>query len=336
MMLRWVVVSLLVANLLFWAWSGGRLDALVGMPAQGDREPERIAQQIEPQAIRLLSDAEVAPAGRAASRPASAVPASAAASRPAAASAPVVRASAPLPVAASAASRSPATAASAAGVSLPASASASAAASAPAALRAASAAAARAASAAASTAAVARPAAAPASAPAAPRAPSALPPEPAASAGASAGVACLEAGPFGPGELASVRTTLAGTVPAGRWSERRQETPGLWMIYMGPYADPEMLQKKKDEVAGIRVAFNPVDDLPGFESGLSLGRFDSRPAADAALARSVSQGIRTARVVMVRAPVVVHHLRVGAVEPPVAARLASLRLGTAARSFRSC
>ncbi len=335
MMLRWVVGLLVLANLLFWAWSGGRLDALVGMPADGDREPERIAQQIEPQAIRLLADAEVAPAGKAASRPASAAPAAsvaaaASASRPAAASAvaPAVRASAALPaVAASAVSRPASTAASAASAPRPA----PAAASAPAALRAASAAA--------STAADSRPATPPASAPAPPRAPSAplaLPPEPSASASASAGVACLEAGPFGPGELASVRTTLAGTVPAGRWSERRQETPGLWMIYMGPYADPEMLQKKKDEVAGIRVAFNPVDDLPGFESGLSLGRFDSRPAADAALARSVSQGIRTARVVMVRAPVVVHHLRVGAVEPPVAARLASLRLGTAARSFRSC
>ena len=34
--------------------------------------------------------------------------------------------------------------------------------------------------------------------------------------------------------------------------------------------------------------------MPELQPGLSLGRFDSKPAADAALARMVQRGVRTA------------------------------------------
>jgi len=53
-MLRGLVLLLLLANLGFWAWTQGQLDGIVGVRAQGDREPERLARQVRPEAVRLL------------------------------------------------------------------------------------------------------------------------------------------------------------------------------------------------------------------------------------------------------------------------------------------
>ena len=305
-MLRWLVGLLLLANLGFWAWSGGALDGWVGARAQGEREPERLAQQVRPESIRLVPTEAAAAATTAAGSGAASVPggASAVALGSAGASSPAGGAAMTLRAASAARNASDAarggTSASASAV--------------------------RAASAASSSVAV-RTAVTTASAPVVAAA---------ASAASAEGVACLEAGPFTPAELRTAQATFGPLVPIGRWTDRRTETPGLWIIYMGRYTDPELLQKKKDEVAGIRVAFEDLHGFPDLEPGLLLGRFDSRAAADAALAKSVTQGIRTARVVLVRAPEVAHHLRVPAADAQLAARLADVRLGPAARAFQGC
>ena len=64
--MRFLVAALLVANLLFYAWSQGWLDAAVGMRAQGEREPERLARQVRPELIRTLPPAAAASAADAA------------------------------------------------------------------------------------------------------------------------------------------------------------------------------------------------------------------------------------------------------------------------------
>jgi len=53
-MLRWAVAVLLLANLGFFAWTQGWLDPLVGAPADSEREPERLARQLRPEAVKLL------------------------------------------------------------------------------------------------------------------------------------------------------------------------------------------------------------------------------------------------------------------------------------------
>jgi len=53
-MLRLFVVALLFANLVFYAWTQGWLDDVVGVRAIGDREPERMARQVKPELIRVL------------------------------------------------------------------------------------------------------------------------------------------------------------------------------------------------------------------------------------------------------------------------------------------
>jgi hypothetical protein len=54
-MLRTLAVLLLLANLLFFAWARGWLAPVVPPPHQGEREPERLAKQVRPEAIQLFT-----------------------------------------------------------------------------------------------------------------------------------------------------------------------------------------------------------------------------------------------------------------------------------------
>jgi hypothetical protein len=65
-MLRALVLALLLANLGFYAWSHGWLDSIVGVRADGQREPERLARQVRPETIRVLTPQAVAAAASAA------------------------------------------------------------------------------------------------------------------------------------------------------------------------------------------------------------------------------------------------------------------------------
>ena len=61
-MLRILVAALLVANLGFYAWSEGWLDNVVGARSIGDREPERLARQLRPELVRVLTSGDAASA----------------------------------------------------------------------------------------------------------------------------------------------------------------------------------------------------------------------------------------------------------------------------------
>ncbi len=74
-MLRLLVVLLILANLAFYAWTQGSLDSLVGVRAQGDREPERLHQQVRPESIRILPPASAAVVATAAPAASAAAPA---------------------------------------------------------------------------------------------------------------------------------------------------------------------------------------------------------------------------------------------------------------------
>ncbi|MFM8608926.1 MAG: hypothetical protein ACKOCJ_00460 [Burkholderiaceae bacterium] len=58
-MLRYALIALLLANLLYAAWAAGGLRNFGLMPAS-QREPERVARQIEPQSMRVLPPEEAA------------------------------------------------------------------------------------------------------------------------------------------------------------------------------------------------------------------------------------------------------------------------------------
>ncbi|MFZ4478307.1 MAG: SPOR domain-containing protein [Rhodoferax sp.] len=54
-MLRFLALSLLLINLLYFGWSGGRLP---GLAPEQQTEPQRLAQQLRPDAIRVLTEKE--------------------------------------------------------------------------------------------------------------------------------------------------------------------------------------------------------------------------------------------------------------------------------------
>lgn len=64
--MRALVGLLLLANLLFFAWSQGWLDEVAGVRAGGDREPDRLSRQVRPESLRVLTPQAVAAAASAA------------------------------------------------------------------------------------------------------------------------------------------------------------------------------------------------------------------------------------------------------------------------------
>lgn len=53
-MLRALVAALLLVNLVFYTWTHGWLDGLVGTRSIGDREPERLSRQVRPEIVRIV------------------------------------------------------------------------------------------------------------------------------------------------------------------------------------------------------------------------------------------------------------------------------------------
>lgn len=53
-MLRLLVGALLIANLAFWAWTQPAITAALGGAPPDGREPERLARQLQPEAVRVV------------------------------------------------------------------------------------------------------------------------------------------------------------------------------------------------------------------------------------------------------------------------------------------
>lgn len=76
-MLRALVILLLLANLGFLAYTQGWLDEIIGAePDSAQREPHRLARQVSPEKIRLLSPKAASAALAEAAASAASVPAS--------------------------------------------------------------------------------------------------------------------------------------------------------------------------------------------------------------------------------------------------------------------
>jgi hypothetical protein len=210
MKLRILVLLLLLANLGFFAWTQGWLDGAISVRAGGDREPERLAREFQPQRVRILASDEGAVA---------------------------MAASAPAPAAA---------------------------------------------------------------------------------------LSCLEAGPYTPAEARTAETLLQAALPAGSWARRSVEQPGSWIVYLGRFTATEALQKKIEELRRLSAPFEELQGPPELAPGLSLGRFDSRTAADRALEQLSQRGVRTARVVALSEPTTMTMLRVERADAALALELAAL------------
>lgn len=164
----------------------------------------------------------------------------------------------------------------------------------------------------------------------------AAPVSPADSAATEPG--CFEAGPFSPAEVVAAEAALVrAALPPGSWHDLRIDRPGAWIVYLGRFASREQKTEREDELRRQGVAPTPLRDAPDLEPGLSLGRFEDRASADAALARLVAQGVvRNARVVAISAPSSTHLLRIEHADAALQAQLTALRAPALGAGFMRC
>ena len=85
--------------------------------------------------------------------------------------------------------------------------------------------------------------------------------------------------------MAQVGATLKALLPNGGWAAQPAITPGVWLVYMGPYPDAEFYARKLSELRRIKgLNFEEVNSPPALAQGLSLGRYTSLTEAQAGLA----------------------------------------------------
>lgn len=148
--------------------------------------------------------------------------------------------------------------------------------------------------------------------------------------------ACLQAGLFDEIQSTLLRRALESTdLPGGAWVLEAAVEPARWIVYMGKYPNAEALAKKRAQLAALNLKFEPLTN-PALQLGLSLGGFDTRAEAQAALDALSRRGVRTAQVVPERAEVRGTRLRVPAADAALRVKLDALKPLLADKAFRPC
>ena len=154
-----------------------------------------------------------------------------------------------------------------------------------------------------------------------------------AASAAAADLACVVAGPFaGPDTDLAERQFAGLALPASVGQLERGARGGSYLVYMGRYADETSLQRKLEELKRLRVQAEPLrastGDSPAVSQdllpGLVLGRAETADAANAALTHLQQAGVRTARVLTLRAATPLLLLRLPAADATLRERLRNL------------
>lgn len=146
---------------------------------------------------------------------------------------------------------------------------------------------------------------------------------------------CLLAGPLEEAQAAALRKSLEAGFTAESWKLEEITLPARWIIYMGKYANADMLARKRAELSTMQLNIEALVN-PALEIGLSLGSFPTEAAAAQELTRLTARGIRTARVVQERPPTQASQLRLPAVTEAMKPRVQELRALMAGKGFRPC
>ena len=146
---------------------------------------------------------------------------------------------------------------------------------------------------------------------------------------------CLTAGPFDTAQVSALDQALIAALPPGSWQFESVTVPEHWIIYMGKFANNEALEKKRGELASLKLVPQPLHN-PSLEIGISLGGYASQTAATAELAKLTQRGIRTARVVQERAAGNSTFLKLPAVTDAMKQRLNDMKPAMAGQTFQAC
>jgi hypothetical protein len=107
---------------------------------------------------------------------------------------------------------------------------------------------------------------------------------------------CLQAGMFDEAQGTALRAALEAALPKGSWTLDAVVEPARWIVYMGKFANAQMVAKKRAELEPLELKFEPLTN-PTLEPGLSLGGYETQAQADAALNVLAQRGVLSARVV---------------------------------------
>ena len=146
---------------------------------------------------------------------------------------------------------------------------------------------------------------------------------------------CLQGGPFDDNQMRSVDKVLAAALPSGSWQWDAQHIAPRWIVYMGKYPNQDVLQKKRAELLTLNLKTENLGNA-ALEPGFSLGGFDSKTAADAALLRFNARGVRTAHVVQERDEGKSFQLKLPQVDEATKARLGGVKAVMGAKTLHNC
>ena len=158
----------------------------------------------------------------------------------------------------------------------------------------------------------------------------------AAGSSPSGATACLKAGPFGSAEMGVVTTSLKALLPQDEWRAEDVTLDGLWFVYMGPYPDRDMFNRKQAELKAMGgLSFREVRIPTSLANGFVLGRYEQVQDAQNALNVLKDRGIRSARVVIIRPRMQAQNVIVPQATPTVQTCLNGVRLPQGKR-FEAC
>jgi hypothetical protein len=146
---------------------------------------------------------------------------------------------------------------------------------------------------------------------------------------------CLQAGPFDGAQGTVLRQALGDALPADAWNLEELHIAPRWIVYMGKYPGAEVLAKKRAEITAMNLPMERLEN-PVLEPGLSLGGFDTKAEADAALARLSARGLHTAHVVQERAESTSYQLKLPAIGAALKPKLGALGTVLADKPLHPC
>jgi hypothetical protein len=148
---------------------------------------------------------------------------------------------------------------------------------------------------------------------------------------------CLEAGPFGAGDLSTAEALLlAAQLPADAWQRQELPPPAPWAVYAGRYPEAPLRRSREEDLKQLGLSWELISAPPELAPGLVLSRHATREAAEAWLKDSTPAGLRGARVVQLPAGSTSWRLRVPNAEPELAERLKALAADALAGGFKPC
>jgi hypothetical protein len=147
---------------------------------------------------------------------------------------------------------------------------------------------------------------------------------------------CVEAGPFRSAEAPAAEQALATRLPAGSWTRVSIERPGRWVVYVGRFPNREALERRRQDLAAVRITAEELQGLPEHEPGLTLGSHDSAAAAEAALEQLAQRGVRGARVLPLAAPGTDVLLRIDRGSTELRSQALALQVPALGAGFSAC